>query len=370
MMYAFVDMFGEYPFLGEKYGHAEWGLNYGMEHQTLTSMGDPTTRRVAHELAHMWWGDMITLNSYHHMWLNEGFGRYAEALWQEHVGGVNAYRSTIASYEYYGSGTIYVEDPEHDNVFHFNLEYNKGAWVVHMLRRVLGDSTFFACLKTYGAHPDHRFKTATTEQFRDICESVSGQDLDQYFQQWIYGSYYPIYAINWQQINDSVQVNINQVQTTGTIFEMPIDLRIICFDTAFVTTVQNSMVNEQYMLALPSGNNLTNIILDPDNWILNEVNYLNTTDETVKPKIFTVAPAYPNPFNPSLNIEFKLPHAGPVSVSIINLLGNEIASLVDESLGPGQYSVTWEARNRSSGIYFCKIEYDGTISIQKLTLLK
>lgn len=370
MMYAFVDMFGEYPFLGEKYGHAEWGLGYGMEHQTLTSMGDPTTRRVAHELAHMWWGDMITLNSYHHMWLNEGFARYAEALWQEHVGGVNAYQSTIASYEYYGSGTIYVEDPVNDNVFHFGLEYNKGAWVMHMLRRVLGDSTFFACLQAYGAHPDHRFKTATTEQFRDICESVSDQDLEQYFQQWIYGSHFPVYTINWQQINDSVQVNINQVQTTGTVFEMPIDLRMICSNTFYVTTVQNRMINEQYMLPLPPGNDINNIILDPDNWILNEVNYLHTNDETNEPGQFKVVSVYPNPFNPTLHIDFDVPHTGPVSVAIYNLLGNEITKLVDKSLEPGQYSLTWEADSQPSGIYFCQIKYNDIINTQKLTLLK
>ena len=117
MLYTFVDLFGEYPFLDEKYGHAEWGLSYGMEHQTITSMGNPTERRVAHELAHQWWGDMITCATYQHMWLNEGFATYAEALWFESTGGTAAYRDKMNSLAYYGSGTIYIDVPTNSNVF-------------------------------------------------------------------------------------------------------------------------------------------------------------------------------------------------------------------------------------------------------------
>ncbi|MCF6237472.1 MAG: hypothetical protein L3J79_01430, partial [Candidatus Marinimicrobia bacterium] len=112
MITLYADQFGPYPFMDEKYGHAEWGESYGMEHQTLTSMGNPTERRVAHELAHMWYGDMITCYSYHHIWLNEGFARYAEALWWEHSYGEAGYREKMAAFEYFGPGTIYVEDPE------------------------------------------------------------------------------------------------------------------------------------------------------------------------------------------------------------------------------------------------------------------
>ena len=104
MMELYVELFGPYPFMDEKYGHAEWGESYGMEHQTLTSMGDPTERRVAHELAHMWYGDMVTLESYHHIWLNEGFARYAEALWWEHRYGPAGYKEKMKSFEYFGYG--------------------------------------------------------------------------------------------------------------------------------------------------------------------------------------------------------------------------------------------------------------------------
>ena len=81
MIGLFEEKYGAYPFFDEKYGHAEFGWGGGMEHQTLSSMGGWSDWLIAHELAHQWWGDMITCADFHHIWLNEGFARYGEALW-------------------------------------------------------------------------------------------------------------------------------------------------------------------------------------------------------------------------------------------------------------------------------------------------
>ena len=135
MMEVFADKFGEYPFMGEKYGHAEFGRGGGMEHQTITSMGGYSQWLIAHELGHQWWGDLITCASFHHIWLNEGFARFSEALWEEAYNGVESYKNYWINHAYYGSGTVYVEEPNTaSQIFNGNLTYNKAGWVVHMLR--------------------------------------------------------------------------------------------------------------------------------------------------------------------------------------------------------------------------------------------
>ena len=127
-------MFGEYPFVDEKYAQVDFLWEGGMEHQTCTSYGTWNEGLFAHEIAHQWWGDMITCDSFHHIWLNEGFASYSEALWFEY-----AYPPFTASeyqmmYQLYlGPGTIFVEDPAKEDIFDSGLSYVKGSWVLHML---------------------------------------------------------------------------------------------------------------------------------------------------------------------------------------------------------------------------------------------
>ena len=82
MMSLFENRFGEYPFINEKYGHVEFGRGGGMEHQTISSMGGYSQWLIAHELGHQWWGNLVTCNSFEHIWLNEGFARFSEAVSQ------------------------------------------------------------------------------------------------------------------------------------------------------------------------------------------------------------------------------------------------------------------------------------------------
>ena len=143
MMEVFADRFGEYPFMGEKYGHADFGRGGGMEHQTISSMGGYSQWLIAHELGHQWWGNLVTCASFHDIWLNEGFARFSESIWEEETGGFQAYKDYWQSRSYFGPGTIYVEEPNTaSQIFNLNLTYNKAGWVVHMLRGVLGDSLF------------------------------------------------------------------------------------------------------------------------------------------------------------------------------------------------------------------------------------
>ncbi|MDX2472742.1 MAG: M1 family metallopeptidase, partial [Candidatus Krumholzibacteria bacterium] len=121
MIGTFAGAFGEYPFVNEKYGHAEFTWGGGMEHQTITSMGGYSEDLISHELAHQWWGDMVTCADFGHIWLNEGFATWSEAYWDEQQYGIAAYHDNMAIGAYYGAGTIFVENPATENIFDSNL---------------------------------------------------------------------------------------------------------------------------------------------------------------------------------------------------------------------------------------------------------
>ncbi|NOZ04711.1 MAG: T9SS type A sorting domain-containing protein [FCB group bacterium] len=377
MIATYAALFGEYPFINEKYGHAEFGWGGGMEHQTLSSLGGASEGLIAHELAHQWWGDMVTCASFHHIWLNEGFATYSAALWQEAKYGKSAYHNLMRSLAYYGPGTIYVETPERvETIFNYNLSYKKASWVLHMLRNVVGDSTFFQIFKAYGSDPDFRYGTATTEQFRDLCEAVSGKDLDSFFEQWIYQSYYPIYRFSYYQSNDSLFLTINQTSSGQVTFDMPIDIRITCTDTVINTVVRNNRNHQQYQLPLPPGENVVNVKLDPDNWILKQVSYMVDVDPSNPPLplSFQLFPAYPNPFNARTSISYALPYPGPVDISIIDLAGRITKSFTLQN-SAGYHKIIWDGKDQSgrpasSGVYFINATFNQINITEKVSLLR
>jgi aminopeptidase N len=374
MIGLYESQFGPYPFMDEKYGHAEWGENWGLEHQTLTSMGDPTERRVAHELSHMWYGDMITCHSYHHIWLNEGFARYAEALWWEERYGPSGYRSKMAELEYYGPGTIYVEDPETESIFGSNLSYNKPAWVLHMLRHIVGDDTFFEILQTYSNDPRFKYGTATTEEFQMVCEEVSGIDFNNFFQQWIYGSGYPHYRAYRAQTGTDLLLQTIQ---TGNSFDLPVDFRIVTTGSVIDTVLR---IDGQFMtfhIDIPEGEIVTDLIMDPDDWILKSTDYVVglAEDQLALPLEFLLGQNFPNPFNPSTTIPYSLNEQTSVRISIFDLQGREVTQLLNTSQGKGRYTVNWNAENSEgnpleAGVYLCRLETDSHTAITKLLLVR
>jgi len=268
MLAAFADRFDEYPFLAEKYGHAQFQFGGGMEHQTCTSLGVANESVVAHELTHQWWGDLVTCRDFHHIWLNEGFATYGEALWQEALGGPAAYHADIDLNKFFGPGSVWVPDAaDESRVFSSNLSYNKGSWVLHMLRHVLGDPVFFAALLQYRAN--RAYASATTEDFRDACEQVSGRDLDAFFQQWVYGEYYPVYRADWTAAPAGggwdVTLTLDQVQS-WQLFNMPVDVRITTTAGDVTFVVPDSLASQQFVLHVDD--EPAALAIDPDGWIL------------------------------------------------------------------------------------------------------
>jgi len=373
MMEVFAQRFGEYPFMGEKYGHAEFGRGGGMEHQTLTSLGGSSQWLIAHELGHQWWGNLVTCASFHHIWLNEGFARFSEAIWEEAYNGIQAYKDYWQSHEYYGPGTIFVENPNSvGNIFDGNLSYNKAGWIVHMLRGVMGDSLFFESLQSYVYHDSLAYGAVTTEDFQTVCENVSGLDLSDFFQQWIYGEYYPQYAVSWEMLDtDELIVTIEQTQNWQT-FRMPIQLNVTTPTETLSFTVENESTYETYNLGL-IGADVIDVKLDPDNWILKDVVYLSIDSNLPQSEQLVIYPAYPNPFNPETTLSFFIPEnigQSLAKVVVYDLKGSLVSIIWDGSIQPGLFTLKWKPKNVASGSYFIRLTTLNTSYSQKVQLVK
>ena len=277
MIAAYASRMGEYPFFAEKYGHAEFPFGGGMEHQTCTSIGAFPEYVVAHELMHQWWGDMVTCRDFHHIWLNESFATYGEALWAEANGGYAAYKADLMLNRYLGAGSIWVPDASNETrVFDSNLSYDKGSWVLHMLRHILGDTKFFAALNAY--RTTWAYKSATTEDFRDACEAVSGRDLHPFFQQWIYGEYYPSYSAAWTSTpaggGHDVTLTLKQTQS-WQLFTMPVDVTVTTASGETTFVVPDSLASQVVVLHVSAAP--VTVTIDRDDWILKTLEQVVTS---------------------------------------------------------------------------------------------
>jgi aminopeptidase N len=378
MIEVFSDRYGMYPFIQEKYGHAEFNWSGAMEHQTVSSMGFWGTGVVSHELAHQWYGDMITCKDWHHIWLNEGFATYSEAVYVEAKNGKSAYDSHIIgemNLAKNAEGSIYVEDISNVNViFDWYRTYKKSGCVLHMLRGVVGDSTFFDIMRAYSDDPDLKYGVAVTEDFKEIAESVYGQSLNYFFQEWIYGENYPDYTVSWSKnlVSGSIyqiDLNVNQtVNTNPAYFTMPIKVKVNTSIGDTIVTVFNDAQSQNFQFNV--NGNPQSINFDYGNWILKDLSAITRVDDQFVPNEFSLKQNYPNPFNPSTKIKYTLASKAFVMLKVFNILGKEIVTLVNTEQDAGSYSVDFDASNLKSGVYFYRIEAVNFIETKKMLLLR
>jgi hypothetical protein len=273
MISILASRYGEYPFINEKYGcsHFDWGG--AMEHQTNTSTDASDwgmeSDVVVHELSHQWWGDMVTCADWHHIWINEGFATYSEALYYEALYGTLYYHNYVNNFEFTSAGSIYIQDTTNVwNIFG-SIVYDKGGWVLHMLRHIVGDELFFQSLVNY--RNQYMWSTATTEQFRDVVETTTGMDLHWFFQEWIYGTYRPDYRYSYLSEFDpaggwNTYLYLRQAQTTNpTFFTMPIDIKITTSSGSETTVIFNNKQGQNF--TFHTDQQPTGIAIDPQRWI-------------------------------------------------------------------------------------------------------
>lgn len=286
MINRYSNLFGEHPF--EKNGFATlnnqfaWG---GMENQTLTSLCPNcwSENLISHEFAHQWFGDMITCATWADIWLNEGFATYCEALWYEYINGYSSYKNDILSdaSSYFSGNPGWaisnpqwaVNTPDVNILFNYSITYAKGACVLHMLRYVLGDSTFFKVLKVYGTDTIRfRYRSATIRDFANLVSEVSQQDMNWFFDEWIYTPNHPVYQNTYSISSTSpgrwaVAFIARQTQTNTGFFKMPLILKINFSDgTDTLIRVFNNHNNQIFSFLFnkqPVG-----LVFDPNNDIV------------------------------------------------------------------------------------------------------
>ena len=272
MLRYFELTFGDYPFVEDQYGMSAFAWGGAMEHTTNTSYGYQLITGtnyydwvVVHELAHQWWGDSLSPQTWADIWLNEGFATYSEALWSENVGGPTAlgdYMDSLwrASFD----GPLY-----NPNDLFGATSYDKGGWVLHMLRGAMGDVAFFQTLHDW--YLNNKDGVVNTAQFQATAEAAYGSSLDWFFQEWVYRANRPDYEYGYTTVDmgDGTfrnYVQIRQVQTNAGLFTMPVDLTLQGSAGAEVRTVWNDMLDQTFVLDTIT--TVTAVQFDPDNWIL------------------------------------------------------------------------------------------------------
>jgi len=236
-MALFEKLFTPYPFRKEKFGHAQCNIGGGMEHQTMTFLGKISFNHFVftHELAHQWFGDMITCGSWEDIWLNEGFATYCLAISYEYLTDDNTFKSYLNEIKddvlSKPQGSIFCSDTTNvSRIFNTGLSYNKGAYFLHMMRWILGDTDFFQGIRNYLNDPLLKYSFARTIDFKRHMESQSGKDLTSFFEDWFYGTGVPNYStLVYQQPDLSTIVTINQTQYNSNVpfFDMivPIEFK-------------------------------------------------------------------------------------------------------------------------------------------------
>ncbi|HPF00228.1 MAG TPA: M1 family aminopeptidase [Bacteroidales bacterium] len=295
VMQFYDSLIAPYPYMTEKYGHAQFGWGGGMEHQTMSFMGGFGYELMAHELLHQWFGDAVTCGSWHDIWLNEGFATYFTALNYERTSPDYYWiiwkNNTVNHVTSDPGGSVFVYDTSDvSRVFDSRLSYNKAAYMLHMLRWVVGDDNFFQGNRNYFNDANFYFGYAKSPDYIAHMEAQSGMDLTGFFDDWLYHEGYPSYTIVAMPIpGDSLSIAIDQTQSHSSVsfFEMPVPIQID--DSIYV--FDNTFSGQEFRI--PYTSFPTTMQFDPEFQLLsgfNQVILLSTQEHDV-PEISL----YPNP---------------------------------------------------------------------------
>ena len=323
-MQLFNALFGTYPFINEKYGHAQFSWGGGMEHQTMSFMGGFSYELMAHELAHQWFGNKVTCGSWEDIWLNEGFATYLSGLCYEYLEPVwwmpfkRGRRDLVISQP--GGSVRCMDTTQVSSIFNGRLSYAKGAFLVHMLRWVTGDSAFYAGCRNYLNDPELAHASAVTAELQAHLEASSGVDLDGFMADWYAGEGYPTYSAEWSQdLDGTVALQLSQSTSHPSVdfFEMPVPIHFknAIWDT--VVVVDHNFSGQLFTLPLPY--QVDSALIDPDIWILSGQNVVTRVPDTAmgsdRPVLF------PNPASATIQVRLENTGSGPVEVRVMDHLG-------------------------------------------------
>jgi aminopeptidase N len=264
----------------------------GMENTTATTLTDSTLFTdstenirdseglISHEMAHQWFGDLVTCKDWSHIWLNEGFATYYETLYAGHKHGRNE-----LLYQLYGRtrsittisndvNAIVRRTYETPSEMFGYLAYPKGGWVLHMLRSQLGEDLYRRCIKTYLER--HQYGSVVTEDLREVIEEMTGRSYDQFFDQWVYHAHHPELEVSytWDEATKLARISIRQVQKLDDnvlLFNFPLTIRFMLPSGKIDRTVQVSKKDEDFAFALEEMPKVVRI--DPDYTVFAKVTF-------------------------------------------------------------------------------------------------
>lgn len=385
MIDYFSEVYGPYAFSDEKYGMAEVVLEGAMEHQTMTSYGDffMTGDRyyegiVAHELSHHWWGNLLTLEDWDDTWLHEGLATFSDGLWREHIEGRASYLHFLAQRAKNCCGFNGPISPPLD-LFNQTV-YQKGAWMLHMLRELVGDDLFFASLRSLTSNPELRYGHFNKDDFVAAFESTCNQELSWFFDQWLYRVGRPDIAVDWAPVAGSSQapevlVQVHQVQQDD-VWTFPLRLRLELPSGPVDENVFMNTRDAEFVFQVPEWP--TTIAIDPDQQLLH---YDSGTERATAAPDYRAGttqllPNQPNPFNPRTSLRFTLGEPAAVRLRIFDLRGRVTRTIDCGLLDAGEHAQIWDGRDDdgssvASGNYLVRLEgASATPPTQTVTLVR
>ncbi len=244
---------------------------------------------ISHEMTHQWFGDLVTCKDWTNTWLNEGFATFGATLWEEHYYGVDA-----SGYRYWREQNTWMQSRElypipivtreiNDSVEYVGNVYDKAGWVIHMLREQMGDEAFFRALKHY--LEANRLQNVVSADLAKAIEESSGTNVDQFFDQWIYGAGAPRFTVRSTYDDAGMKVSLSVKQTQKLeghvgLFRVPIEVSITTTGGEKLFSIEVSKADETF--TFPVDGPPLMVLFDKGDKILKSVDFQKSPDEWIR----------------------------------------------------------------------------------------
>ncbi len=272
----FIERVGPYPFgklanvqSKTQFGGMENAGNIFYSERSVT--GERTSEGlIAHEIAHQWFGNSASEASWHHVWLSEGFATYFTNLYYEDKYGVDVLRERMGQQReqvinYANRNRVPVVNPKIENYMELlnANSYQKGSWVLHMLRKEVGDRTFDTAIREY--YDQYQYSNALTKDLKSVFEDKSGMDLDQFFKQWVFQAGQPELSGTWKYKKGNLTIDLSQDQEEDFLFSLEADA---IFEDGSKERLSFEITEKRQKLEKSLDKEPVQIVLDPDTWLL------------------------------------------------------------------------------------------------------
>lgn len=371
----FEELLGPYPFRADKYAAVQ-APYLGMEHQSCIAYGALPGYKYGgygldfdglhlHELAHEWWGNMLTAADWKDYWLHEAFATYMEALYAERLFGEEGYRKVMSTFR----GSIRNRAPIANRTsltaaqaYHGDI-YFKGAWVLHTLRKFVGDEPFFQILQNFlYPRPELKYsndgsacRLVSTEEWIQTAEATSGP-LRWFFEQYLYQNDLP-------QLLVYLKDQTLHLQWKTDVQEFPLPVPVQIGERRVTVEMSGGAGAVRLEPFVPP-------VIDPEDTILKTVVQTSFVDGSELPESFELGQNYPNPFNASTTIPFRLPSESHVELALYNLKGEQVALPAVGVFPAGASNVTVDTLHLPSGVYTYQLTAGGYNAVKQMTIVR